>query len=310
MSYYSDIILEKYQVRRGKKKKIAFIDFVKDEASKCGYDVNVEKGSLGARNIVIGHPEKAKVVYTAHYDTCAWLPFPNFITPKNIGIYLLYQLVVTVAVFAIAFGAAVLIDKLIATEDKALSGLIFFWSFEIIVFGILGLIIAGPANKHTANDNTSGVMTLLTLMKKLPEEMREKCAFVFFDLEEMGMVGSAAFAKQHIDVSKNTLLLNFDCVSDGDNFILTLPKKAHDMENTLKSAFESDKFNVEILKKGYIYPSDQMRFKKGVGIAALKRFKDTKILYMDRIHTSRDTVYQEENIEFLSDAAVKLVENF
>ena len=53
-----------------------------------------------------------------------------------------------------------------------------------------------------------------------------------------------------------------------------------------------------------------MRFKKGVGIAALKRFKDTKILYMDRIHTSRDTVYQEENIEFLSDAAVKLVENF
>jgi hypothetical protein len=169
-------------------------------------------------------------------------------------------------------------------------------------------MMLGPANKHTANDNTSGVMTLLTLMKKMPEEMREKCAFVFFDLEEMGMVGSAAFAKQHIDVSKNTLLLNFDCVSDGDNFILTLPKKAHDMENTLKSAFESDKFNVEILKKGYIYPSDQMRFKKGVGIAALKRFKNTKILYMDRIHTSRDTVYQEENIEFLSDAAVKLVE--
>jgi hypothetical protein len=48
----------------------------------------VEKASFGGRNIVIGNPDTAKVLYTAHYDTCARLPFPNFITPKNIFIYL------------------------------------------------------------------------------------------------------------------------------------------------------------------------------------------------------------------------------
>lgn len=303
-----DIVFEKYQVRKTKKQKTEFIKYVENFAKENGYNARVEHGTYNSRNIVVGTPEKAKVIFSAHYDTCPLLPFPNFITPKNIGIYVLYQILLTTVILAVLVAAAFLLAFGLTKLNLGRS------TVETVVrlglYSLIFLMMLGPANKHTANDNTSGVMTLLTLMKKLPEEMREKCAFVFFDLEEMGMVGSAAFAKQHIDVSKNTLLLNFDCVSDGDNFILTLPKKAHDMENTLKSAFESDKFNVEILKKGYIYPSDQMRFKKGVGIAALKRFKDTKILYMDRIHTSRDTVYQEENIEFLSDAAVKLVENF
>lgn len=301
-----DIVFEKYQVRKTKKQKTEFINYVENFAKENGYNARIEHGTYNSRNIVVGTPESAKVIFSAHYDTCPLLPFPNFITPKNIGIYILYQILLTLGILAVLVAAAFLLAFGLTKLNLGRS------TVELLVkvglYALLCLMMLGPANKHTANDNTSGVMTLLTLMKKLPEEMREKCAFVFFDLEEMGVIGSAAFAQQHKDVSKNTLLLNFDCVSDGDNFILTLPKKAHDMENTLKSAFESDKFNVEILKKGYIYPSDQMRFKKGVGIAALKRFKDTKILYMDRIHTSRDTVYQEENIEFLSDAAVKLVE--
>lgn len=299
-------IFEKYQVRKTKKQKTAFIELVEGYARENGYQVTTEKGSYGSRNIVVGNPDSAKVVFGAHYDTCPLLPFPNFITPKNIGIYILYQILLTLAIlfafvvvaFLLAFVLSALNLDSSAVELLAKLGL----------YALLCLLMFGPANKHTANDNTSGVMTLLTLMEKLPEELRGKCAFVFFDLEEMGVLGSGAFAKKHKNVAKNTLLLNFDCVSDGDNFILTLPKQASDMEKTLKSAFESDKFNVEILKKGYIYPSDQMRFKKGVGIAALKRFKDTKILYMNRIHTRRDTVYQEENIEFLSDASVKLVD--
>ncbi len=305
MSYYSDIILEKYQVRRGKKKKIAFIDFVKDEASKCGYDVNVEKGSLGARNIVIGHPEKAKVVYTAHYDTCAWLPFPNFITPKNIGIYLLYQLVVTVAVFAIAFGAAVLIDKLIATQDEALSGLIFFWSFEIIVFGILGLIIAGPANKHTANDNTSGVITVMELMKSMTPEHKNDAAYILFDYEESGLIGSSSYASKHKDFKKNGIVINFDCVSDGDTILFAINKKASHLKEYLEKAYTPNGvLNVDLADKNVIYPSDQASFVNGVGVAALKKSK-RGILYMDRIHTSKDTVFEEKNISYLVERSIE-----
>ena len=66
------------------------------QSYRYGYDFKVEKGAFGARNIVIGDPEAAKVLYTAHYDTCARMPFPNFITPKCLPIYLLYQILLTV----------------------------------------------------------------------------------------------------------------------------------------------------------------------------------------------------------------------
>ena len=41
---------------------------------------------------VLGDPETAKVVFSAHYDTCARLPFPNFIAPKNLLVTLGYTL--------------------------------------------------------------------------------------------------------------------------------------------------------------------------------------------------------------------------
>jgi len=63
---------------------------------------------------------------------------------------------------------------------------------------------------------------------------------------------------------------------------------------------------VEVASKGVIYPSDQANFPVGVGVAALKTSK-SGILYMDRIHTKRDTVCREENIEFLRDGAVRLL---
>ena len=97
-------ILEKYQVRKTKKQKTAFIEYVKKTAELAGYDFKVEKGAFGARNIVIGDPDSAKVLYTAHYDTCARLPFPNFITPKNILVYLMYQLLIVGVFFVLSFG--------------------------------------------------------------------------------------------------------------------------------------------------------------------------------------------------------------
>ena len=94
--------------------------------------------------------------------------------------------------------------------------------WEILVVLAMFLLMAGPANRHTANDNTSGVTTLLDIMTALPTEARESVAFVFFDLEEMGLFGSAGFANQHKQIAKNTLLVNFDCVSDGDTILFAL----------------------------------------------------------------------------------------
>lgn len=97
-------IFDNYQIRKTKKQKTAFIEYVKKLAEEYGYSLKVEKGSFGVRNIVIGDPDTAKVLYTAHYDTCARLPFPNFITPKCFLIYLLYQLLIVGGFFCCGFG--------------------------------------------------------------------------------------------------------------------------------------------------------------------------------------------------------------
>ena len=136
----------------------------------------------------------------------------------------------------------------------------------------------------------------------------QKVAFVFFDLEEVGLVGSTAFSFKYHKAMKQKLLLNFDCVSDGENIIFAVKRKAKKYAPLFKEAFESNQnINVEVLTKGVFYPSDQANFNCGVGVAALKKTKRFNILYMDRIHTNRDTVYSEQNIEFLKDGALRLV---
>ena len=285
---------------------------MKGLAEKEGYSVSFERGSLGCQNIVVGDPLSAQVVYTAHYDTCPVLPMPNFITPKNMLIYFLYQIfMVAVLVFIPAAAVTVLADLVLPLlsigEDTAY--IIGKVSSLCVIFAAMMLIMAGPANKHTANDNTSGVMTLISIMKRLPEQQRSKAAFIFFDLEEVGLVGSSSYAAAHKADMKRKLLINFDCVSDGRHFIFALCKGARGHRELLSEVFlGNEKYTVEIPKRSIFYPSDQAAFPMGVGVAAMNRTRRLGILYMDKIHTPKDTVYDPDNIEFLSEAAVRLVE--
>ena len=309
-------ILEKYQVRKTGKQKAAFREYALGVTERLGYNARIEPGSLGAKNIVIGNPDRAKVIFTAHYDTAPRLPIPNFITPKNIAIYLLYQMVLT---FVLVLLPMILAGALAAVPLGILSA-----EFNIpeevadaviyaVVYGALFvsmlLILIGPANKHTANDNTSGVTCIFDLMASMPEELRESAAFVLFDLEEVGLFGSAGFAARHKDVKMKTLVVNFDCISDGDDIIFVLKKGARSYSKYLSEAFPSEEsFRVEVLQKGAFYPSDQVSFNVGVGVAALKKFRGTNILFMNRIHTSRDIIYKEKNVELLTSGSIRLTE--
>ena len=305
MTEASKTVLEKYQVRKTKKQKRAFGEYIKGVAESNGYSFNTEKGYFGAENIIVGEPQNTKVIYTAHYDTCPVLPFPNFITPKHISIYLLYQIAIVLLMLAAWFLVAGTLR--FALSFLGIDEFILFIIDYVVFMAIFLLLYCGPANKHTVNDNTSGVTLLLEIMEEMPISEREKVAFVFFDLEEMGMFGSMGFAAKHKRIKNNTLVINFDCVSDGENIIFALRKGAKKYRELFESSLEpNDDVNIEILDKGVFYPSDQTVFRNGVGVAALK--KKGKILYMNRIHTKRDIVYREENIIYLKDRAVKITE--
>lgn len=299
MTQISEEILEKYQIRKTRKQKTAFIEYMRAHFP----NLRVEDDAIGySRNMVIGNPDTAKAVLGAHYDTCAVMPIPNFIMPKSVLISILYAFVLVIPMLFIGsvtggFAGWIFDDS----SATSLFTLITYWA-------ILFLMILGPANKHTVNDNTSGVITLIELMNSMTEEERAQYCFVFFDNEEKGLFGSSVFAKEHKKVMKDKLLINFDCVSDGDYLMLILNKKAFpEHSENLKAAFENvTEKNVLIeSEKGVYYPSDQKNFKKNIGVASFKKSKFG--LYMDRIHTPRDTVMDERNIAVLTEGIIKFL---
>lgn len=302
MTELSREILENYQVRKTKKQKQEFITLMQQHIPALQVQA---AGFPKSRNLVIGDPQTAKVLLSAHYDTCAQLPFPNFITPKRPLISIGYSFLIIIPMLIVVL----LVNGLAGAwiRDPLLHYCISLLVYLLFIFLLLG----GPANKHTANDNTSGVITLLEIYSRLSQEERAKTCFIFFDNEEQGLFGSAQFRKKYKKVIKDKLLINFDCVSDGDTFLLGISKKANQKHHVaISRAFSStdDKtVMLENLKKIY-YPSDQAGFPVAIAVASLKHSKFFGY-YMDRIHTKRDTVFDERNIAFLTERTAQFIEN-
>lgn len=298
-------VLASFPVRKTKKQKQSFREAVISYITRLGYVVNVEKGSLGSRNIVIGDPNTARYLITAHYDTCARLPFPNLITPCNLLTFILYQLFTVGVMFAfmlIIGGATHLVFR-----DPQIT----YWADLISMYLFLILIMVGPANKHNANDNTSGVVTLLQIAQSMPDPLRNEVCFVLFDLEEVGLIGSSSYRSKHRKVTNAQIILNLDCVGDGDELVMfptkKLKKDAVKMRWLLRAERTENKKSLRVHQKGFsIYPSDQANFPYGVGIAAFHRMKGVG-LYCSRIHTHRDTILEETNVDILRSAIISLI---
>lgn len=301
MTGISETILKDYMIRKTKDQKTRFIDYMKSVFP----ELTVEEDKKN-RNLVLGNADTAKVLLTAHYDTCVKMPFPNFITPMNFWTYLGYQLLVCIPFFVVLFGVSIAAYAM--TQDNSVSYLLGYFSMMAMMFYLLK---GGPANPWTANDNTSGVITLVELYQVMPQALKEQVVFVFFDNEESGLLGSGAFVKKRKkEALKQQLILNFDCVSDGDNFLFVLNKPAmKDYAEAFRNAYpgnEKKNVLVESTAKAF-YPSDQSKFPVSAAVSALNKHKWLG-LYMDKIHTPKDRIFDTDNILYLRDGTIRLLE--
>lgn len=298
-------VLEKFPVRKSKKQKQAFRDEIQSYVRSLGYESAVEKGSMGANNLVIGNPETAQYLVTAHYDTPAGMLLPNLITPCNPFTFILYQLVIVGLFLAVSIGIGVgsslLLDNVQLGTQIAL----------IVYWAMLICMMVGPANKSNANDNTSGVVSVLEIAKSMPQSSRSKVCFILFDLEEAGLVGSSSYRKKHKAQTENQIVLNMDCVGDG-NELLMFPSKKLKKDEAKMEKLRSvcgiwGTKSIAVREKGFsYYPSDQKNFPLGVGIAAFRRVKWVG-LYCARIHTRKDTILEATNVNILRAAVVTLI---
>ena len=300
MSQLCQEILERYQVRRTESQKTAFIQLLQ----KHFPDLRVENAGKN-RNLVAGDVASAKVIFTAHYDTCVRSLYPNISIPFRPGLKFAYNMLTLLPLIAIMLLIIFCTVAILpAMEHRAALALLVYYVLYFLQF------FAAPPNKHTANDNTSGVCLLIRLLETLTPEQMEKVAIVFFDNEEKGCVGSKAFRKLHKVETEDTLIFNFDCVADGEHILfISTPSAQTEWEPRLQQAFwDEDGYTVGFASsKKAKYSSDQKRFPMSVGAAALH--KHPRIgYYFARIHTKKDTVHNRENIAFLRNGCIRFVD--
>lgn len=310
-----DEILQKHEIRKSNKQKTVFIEYMKERLAKAGYnpetDIAVEEkghGLFKSRNIVVGDPAKATVLFGGHYDTCAWMPFPNLMAPTNPVLFWGYQVILTIMIFVsaslVGFLAGLLSDN---------NGEVAYFSFLGALVLLMIQLMVGFRNKHTANDNTSGIITLTHILESLPKEHRDKVCVIYFDNEEKGLLGSAFFYKKHRKAIKDKMLINLDCVGDGENIVTMADRKCQkdDKYPLFVDALEKNEDGAEVTylcrkMKWMMFPSDQMNFKKGIGVCSLK--KSPIGYYVARIHTYLDTKCRKENVEYLAKSMCDFVE--
>lgn len=296
MNELSEYILSSFQRRKSYDEKSRFIGLIRERYP----EIRIEE-KRKTRNIVFGDPETAEYVFTGHYDTCAVLLFPNLVFANNI-------LITVLAAFAVClpmFIAEAVINILLAYLGAGLPLIMFSIYAIMIVF--IWWVYAGPASSHTANDNTSGTLAVLELYDRMPSEMKSRCAFVLFDNEEKGLIGSRNFLSQHKDASKRFTLINFDCVSDGDDIMFVFPKTLRQEKQRFEESYGMPgKRAVLRSASNTMYPSDQKGFPKGIAVAAMHHCVFG--YYVPRIHTRRDVIFDRKNIDFICDGTIKLLQ--
>lgn len=294
-------ILSAYPIRKTPEQKAAFREDVMQYIQELGYEVHTENCRKDGQNIVFGPQDTAQYLITAHYDTPVSIGIPNVCTPCNALRGRLQFLSTFLLSFSMSLGAGLLLKA-----GHIIPGILLF--APILIF--LYLIRNGPANVNNANDNTSGVVALLEIARTLPEAHRNKVCFILFDLEERGLKGSAAYRKAHKEVTEKQLMLNLDCVGDGDH-ILFLPTQNARTDGKLISRLNYlggwfGKKQILTIYKGYCrYNSDHKNFPLSVAVGAFHLKK--KHYMLDKIHTKHDTNLDMTNVNLLRAALISLI---
>ncbi|MDR1002056.1 MAG: M28 family peptidase [Oscillospiraceae bacterium] len=314
----AEMIFSKHPTRFKKSEKQPFISDIKGVFRDLGYsegEIRVlhHKGGIKSSNILVGKPD-AKYIFTAHYDTPGRTGF-MLGSSKYVG-QTLANLVLMLIFFIPMFGVGVLLgmDIALAALGEEVGNFLSSFGSLIAVFLVLALISIPMAvkNKNNRNDNTSGVLSLISLARKISANpaLRSNCAFIFFDNEEWGLIGSAQYVKwakgNNYNIN-NSAIINIDCVGVGEQLVLAQTKKT-EITKLLKEGLTSRGTPVKEKVSMMVYMSDHANFKNSVMLCYMDK-SSLGPLYIPNIHTKKDTECDLEKIERLTDNLLAVIVN-
>lgn len=301
MDPYAQRILREYPTRHKRQEKENMRTYLIGQLRALGYDAKLQDCGR-ATNVVAGDPERAKIIFAAHYDTPLRELLPPLVCPTRPVTYFLYQALTPVLTLVGSFALSLGVTFALNMPNMTLP------LFILLLIGALAYLRFGPAEKRTANDNTSGVATLLGTAEKLTPRYRADAAFVFLDGGSESMQGAKGFRKKYPSAKEKPVIC-LDCVGSGDE-LLILPGKGARWDGDLLDAINSS-FEITERKTCYdkvdglvYYPSDNRAFKQGVAVCAVRHVKGFGRCILP---TGKDNAIDDENLSILRDGLVRLV---
>ena len=296
MKQFHAAIMEQFPVRRKKEERKAFRDWCLQQAQEAGWSARIEETDrTRQQNVVIGDPDHAQVLFTAHLDTESNLPFANPVFPRNFPLTVCWHLLVLIVLLAIS-GLITDLCSLVIHQNQVL-----WWILIGTYLAQLIYLGEGPSNRNNAN-GSSGLAAALELMAALPEEDRDKCAFILFDGFGNGRRGSKGYAKIHLELAYMRMFVNLDSVGVGDRMLLISTSMARRctgyrlMERVLADTEGKQVFFAD--SKLSMCSSDAKSFKCGIDLIACTQ-KSGIGNVVSHLRTKKDTVCDSANLEWV-----------
>ena len=260
---------KEFPVRSTRAEREAFREFLIRSAADMGYKAEVEEnGMMKYRNVIVGDPEHAAVLFVAAQDT----PVRRFLPETEIlhspVFFILQQLLHVFALFVPSVAAAYLAMQLLGNARIALA------AFLIVYLGLILLLRFGPAQKENSMI-TAAPALLLDLMAAIPEERRKKVAFMFTDARYQGRGGSRAYAKAHEQVAYTRMTVTVDQPYTGNQTVTVarpLAEKCTGYRSFLRRLSEQEILHTEHLPNRWtVMQTDQKQFKCGIELTSATR---------------------------------------
>ena len=279
-----------------RKEKNRFLDTVGENLAESGYDFErINFGSIIKSINLETKSVQPEFVFMAHYDTGTIMPFWFSWLLKIFGVNNQWLMIIIMCFF---------INLLSILGNFHISFNIAYWIIFISFF-----IIVVP-NKRNFDDNTSGVIALLSLAGKCKENNIDNVKFIFIDNEELGLFGSRAHRKymeKMKTISPDSKIISLDCVGVGKTPLIIKNSKSKYESILFKNV--KDEFELCKIIKMIMPLSDNFSFRK---YGALNiSFADKAIIpfgySLSKIHSSKDNFINLQQIERLTDVLINFI---
>lgn len=206
--------------RRTKRQRYRFLQQMEDLCRQTGYPIRVQTPAKGGKlirteNIILGDPDRAKVLFVAPFDTptraltaCRYYPFHPELTIREERRDILFHGLVALPFILLAYFPAST-----ALERGGWWLSLLAVAAAMILYGLRH--IHGAANPVNFNRSSASVAVCAKLCQEL--NGNKNAAFAFCDRATTSYEGYKLLAK---DLPANLTVVLLDCIAQGDQLVL------------------------------------------------------------------------------------------